>query len=124
MKYYKIGFLRALIPFIIMTGVAFYLQSTSNLNQARGTFFAGIIMTAVTGFSVIYEIEEWSFSRQLLVHFGAMLLTVFPTLLLSGWFVVNHVFDVLKVLVLFSLVGLIFAMVGYLLFTKVFKDEE
>lgn len=123
MKHFKNGLLRAVIPFVIMTGIAYSLQSSNEISQAEGTFFAGIIIAAVSGFSVIYTIELWTFAKQFFVHFICMLLTVFPTLIFSGWFKVNGLIDVAIIFGIFLLFGLIFASIGYFLFTKVFNNK-
>ncbi|XZO08742.1 DUF3021 family protein [Weissella paramesenteroides] len=34
--------------------------------------------------TVIYEIDQWSFAKQSLIHFLLMFITVYPVLLFSG----------------------------------------
>lgn len=57
--------------------------------------------------TVIYNIDDWNFTKQSSVHFLIMLATVYPILLLSGWFAVSSVLDALIVFLYFVSVGLV-----------------
>lgn len=47
--------------------------------------------------------------KQILIHFICMLFTVYPLILLSGWFVINSFIDILKVLGIFISIGILIA---------------
>ncbi|MCA1065733.1 DUF3021 family protein [Rossellomorea sp. AcN35-11] len=66
--------------------------------------------------SVVYEIKQWSFSKQIIVHYLVMLITVFPTLLLSGFHPLHTFGDVVKVFFQFNKVGIILFLVTYFIF--------
>lgn len=117
-KAVKRGVLRASIPLVIMSVMALAQQLTNEPSGAKSTFVAALIATAVAGFSVIYDIESWSLTKQSAAHFGAMTVTVLPCLLLSGWFPVESPRDVLIVLGYFLATGAVVWSIGYLAFGK------
>ena len=57
--------------------------------------------------SIIYELKQWSFRKQIMVHYLTMLVTVFPLLLLSGYYKVGSFGAVFHVFLLFNKVGVI-----------------
>ncbi len=119
----KSAALRASIPLVIMSVMALALQLTDKPSDARGTFIAGLITAAVAGFSVIYDIESWSLARQSAAHLGAMTVTVFPCLLLSGWFPVGGPLDVLVILGYFLAIGAVAWSIAYLIFGKLLNGS-
>ena len=107
MKYLMQAFIRGIGPLIVMTAISLLMKNQGKAPQeVKGVFVAGLIMTVVAAASVLYEIEGWSFTKQLIVHHLAMLVTVYPLLLVSGWFRVKTWLDALIVLGIFYLVGL------------------
>jgi len=54
------GAFRAVIPLVILWGMALALQLTNKPLEAKSTFFAGEIVSPVAGFSVIYDVESWT----------------------------------------------------------------
>lgn len=125
MKHLKNALIRGGIPLIIMSGISLIMQ-WQNLEafQVRSTFITGLIVAAVAAASVVYEVEAWPLSKQSLVHLGLMLVTVFPCLLLSGWFPVHGMADVLKVLGMFLLVGAVLWLIMFFAMTRLFKPKE
>lgn len=79
------------IPLVIMTAIGLYLLGQGKTDDGRSTVAAGVIVAALCGASVIYQVERWSLKKQLLIHFIAMAATVLPALLLSGWFQLDSV---------------------------------
>lgn len=122
MKYIKLSLIRGIIPFIIMTGISLIMKK-QNMDefQVKSTFITGVIITAVVATSVLYEIESWTLTKQSIVHFAIMLITVFPCLLFSGWFPIKGIVDVLKVLGIFLFVGAVLWAFAYFLFTKIIR---
>ncbi|MDO5301436.1 MAG: DUF3021 family protein [Tissierellia bacterium] len=113
----KKGIIRGLIPLVIMTIISAVLKFQGVAEgQVRGTFVAGLISTTVVATSVLYEVEEWSLTKQSAAHFVAMLATVYPLLLISGWFELNGPADYLKILGYFILTGAVLWTIAYLIF--------
>lgn len=118
------GVLRAFIPLAIMWGMALAQQLTNEPSGARSTFVVGVIVGAVAGFSVIYDIEAWSVLKQSLVHSGCMAVIVLPCLFLSGWFTIGGPLDVLVILGYFVMTGIVIWSIGYLVFGKLLNGSE
>ena len=112
------GLVRASIPLVIMWGMALAQQLTDQPSGARSTFVVGVIVAAVAGFSVLYDIESWSVVKQSLVHTSAMAVIVLPCLFLSGWFTISRPRDVLVILGYFVVTGIMIWSIGYLVFGK------
>ncbi|MEC6748602.1 DUF3021 family protein [Marinilactibacillus sp. XAAS-LB27] len=123
MKLLKNALIRGFIPFVIMTGISLIMRAQElDSFQVNSTFITGIIITAVAAASVIYDIESWSIQKQSVVHFIFMLLTVFPCLLLSGWFPVNGIKDMILVLGVFIVIGALLWSIAYFVRTKLLSD--
>lgn len=116
----KKAIIRGIIPFIIMTSISMmmYYQGI-NTFQVKSTFLVGVIVTLVAAASVIYEIESWSLLKQSVVHFVTMLVTIFPCLLVSGWFKLNNISDYIKVFGIFLFTGVVLWSVAYFIFGKI-----
>lgn len=82
-----------------MVAISFFIQDAA---QSKGTLFAGLIAAVTIAAIPIYDISSWSLAKRSLVHFTAMLATVFPLLLASGWFSVPVA---IGVFLLFGVVG-------------------
>ncbi|MCB5054108.1 DUF3021 family protein, partial [Streptococcus mutans] len=54
--------------------------------NARNVLCTGIIITAIAGAWNIYDLNSLSLIKRSLIHFLLMVITILPTLLLSGWF--------------------------------------
>jgi hypothetical protein len=114
----KKGLIRGVIPF------SFLIIISLLWNQFQGSwaisntfFFYGLIAFFLGLASVIYENEQWGFLKQIMVHYLAMLMTVFPTLLLSGFYPLDSFRDAVNVFFLFNKVGVIFFFTTYFIFT-------
>jgi len=93
------------IPLVIMGGIGLLLLAEGDTANARSTFAVGVIIAAVSGASVIYQVERWSLPKQTLIHFALMAVTVFPAILLSGWFDLSTGVGWLLALGVFALSG-------------------
>ena len=117
----KIAIIRGIIPFIIMTAISLMMKYQGvDVFQVKSTFLVGIIVTSVAAASVIYEIENWSLLKQSVVHFVIMLVTVFPCLLVSGWFKLNNILDYIKAFGIFLFAGVVLWSIAYFIFGKIF----
>lgn len=108
------------IPFIIMQIIALLLYYQGQYKDAKSTFFSGLVAFIVGAATVIYNIDQWSLTKQSIVHFLIMLATIYPILLFSGWFSVSTFVDALKVFGVFVLTGLVLWSIMFTL-TKIFK---
>ncbi|ALX50648.1 hypothetical protein AOX59_13530 [Lentibacillus amyloliquefaciens] len=90
-----------------MSGIALLLYFQGKYSDVKGTFVASLIAFFVGAASIIYNIEHWSLIKRSGVHFIIMLITIYPILLLSGWFTIASVFDAVKIFILFAFVGII-----------------
>jgi len=99
--------LRGGIPLIIMGGIALLLYFQGKYTDAKGTFIASLIAFFVGAATVMYNIDHWSFAKQSIVHFLIMLVTIYPILLLSGWFTISSILDAFKIFLLFISVGIV-----------------
>ncbi|WP_187948749.1 DUF6608 family protein [Carnobacterium inhibens] len=106
MKLFLKGFIRGAIPFIFMLVMSVWELIQGSSSDARTFLLNGLIIMLLGIASVIYEINRWNFSKQIIVHYITMLLTVFPILLLSGYYPLISFDDVLNVFLLFNKVGL------------------
>lgn len=107
------------IPLVAMTAIGLALLARGEADDGRSTLAVGVIVAAVAGSSVVYQVERWSLRRQTAIHFAIMLVTVLPALLLSGWFPVDSARGVLTVLAIFLAVGAAIWAVMYLVATAV-----
>ncbi|MCA1060357.1 DUF3021 domain-containing protein [Rossellomorea aquimaris] len=116
MNLLKKGLLRGTIPFILLTLVSLWLTYQGLSVASNHAFFMGLIAFFLGVTSVIYEIQGWRFIKQIFVHYVLMLVTVFPTLLLSGMYPLDSIRDVVNVYFLFNIVGVILFLITHLIF--------
>ena len=114
---------RGLIPLviIIILSIIMVLQSV-DVNNIKGTLITGIIVSIIAAASVIYEIKSWSLKKQSIIHFLVMLFTVYPLLLVSGWYKLSSPLDYIGVFGGFLCFGIVFWLLGYIIFGKIIKD--
>ncbi|MFV9425178.1 DUF3021 domain-containing protein [Microbacterium sp. S1037] len=116
--------LRAGIPLVIMTAIGIALFAQGKSDDGRATLAVGVIAAAVSGASVIYQIETWSMRKQTLVHFVIMGVTVLPALLLSGWFALDTPWHYLAVIGVFLGVGVLLWAFFFVLFTRILPKRS
>lgn len=109
---------------VIMTAIGLALFAQGKPEDARSTLAVGVIVGAVSGATVIYQVERWSLTKQSLVHFVLMAVTVLPALLLSGWFPLDSVGGYLAVVGIFLAVGALLWGVMYLIFTRLVSKQR
>ena len=109
------GVYRGFIPFGIMLIISLTSKLQGLTDEANSYFYYGLIFFFLGLASVIYQMNEWSFPKQIIVHYLVMLMTVFPTLLISGFYPLNSFNDLLQVYVQFNKAGIILFTVTYLI---------
>mgnify|MGYP001248668489 CR=1 FL=1 len=110
-------FYRAIIPFTVMSFISLILLLQEKNYQAKGTFITSLIILILGLSSFIYEINTLNLKQKTIVHFVLMLVTIYPILLLSGWFKLNVFLDYLKVFGIFIGFGVAFWII-FLLISK------
>lgn len=124
MKFVRNAVIRGVIPLVIMSAISLILRSQGEGDdQVRSTFVTGLIIAAVAGASVIYDINDISLKKRSVIHLLVMIITVLPCLLLSGWFELNSFSDYLKVVGVFLIVGLVMWSVMFFIFTRLSPRE-
>lgn len=83
---------------------------------------ATIIAGSVSAFSVIYDYDGWSTKKKIFIHTLCMLVTVFPALMISGWYDLTSIKGYLIMIASFIVCGLVAVTVFYLLSKYVFKN--
>ncbi|WP_346244186.1 DUF3021 family protein [Shouchella clausii] len=120
MQLFLKGLIRGLVPFVILLIISIWNMLHGSADVANIFLFYSLVTFFVGGASVIYQIKQWSFLKQIIVHYMAMLITVFPVLLLYGSYPLNSFIDVLKVYFHFNKVGLILFVSSFLII-RLFK---
>lgn len=98
--------IRGGIPFVIMTAISISVYFDSEQNDAMGIFLAGLIFTVVSAASVIYDLDHLSILQRSLIHFAAMLVTIYPILIISGWFNTSTFMDYVVIFIVFLFTGI------------------
>lgn len=99
--------IRGGIPFIIMTAISIALKFQGKLADAKSTFIVACILLFVGAATNVYQLDTLSLLQKTFLHFLIMLVTIFPLLLVSGWFPLNSFLDGVKVLLYFCLTGIV-----------------
>ncbi|MGD6805303.1 DUF3021 family protein [Rossellomorea aquimaris] len=110
------GLVRGGIPFVILLILSLWNNSQGQTETSSVFFFYGLIAFFLGLTSIIYQINQWSFFKQILAHYTAMLITVFPTLLLSGFYPLSSFTDVVKIYFEFNITGVILFFGTYIVF--------
>ncbi|MGD7025262.1 DUF3021 domain-containing protein [Rossellomorea vietnamensis] len=110
------GLVRGGIPFVILLILSLWNKSQGQTETSSVFFFYGLIAFFLGLTSIIYQINQWSFFKQILAHYTAMLITVFPTLLLSGFYPLSSFTDVVKIYFEFNITGVILFFGTYIVF--------
>ena len=107
------------IPLVIMGGIGALLLAEGDTDDARSTFAVGVIVAAVSGASLIYQVDRWSLPKQTLIHIAVMAVTVLPAILLSGWFDLSTGVGWLLALGVFVLAGVLLWPIAFLVVTVI-----
>lgn len=113
MQLLKKGFVRSLLwslPFAIL---ALYQGWSGNMDGVHAMLvYAGVaLFLGLT--SVIYEIRQWSFKKQIFIHWSVMHVTILPLLWFSGSTPVTSLQDAVRLYLNFTVSGLILFTVSY-----------
>ena len=95
--------------------MSFITIAISDASQSHGAFIAGLIAFFVILAMPIYSIDAWSVRKRTIVHIVAMLITVVPCLVVSGWFDVTTGLGIATMLVTYVGFGIAAWTVGYVL---------
>lgn len=103
------------IVFAIFGTISYSLYQKQDIEAGWAVLINGAIFACVAAAKVIYDIDQWPLTKRTLVHILLMIATIYPLLLISGWFPVNSVTDALLILILFATVGVIGWSIGWLI---------
>ena len=106
------------IPVLVMTAIGTALYAQGDSSNGRSTMATGVIIGAVAGATVIYQLEKWPLWRQSAGHFAVMAVTVLPALFLGGWFPVDGPGAVFRVIGMFLTVGAVLWTALFLIFRQ------
>lgn len=107
MKLFLKGLIRGILPFAVMLSMCAWDNFQGRAGDAKAFLFYGFIALFLGLASIIYEIKQWSFRKQIMVHYLTMLVTVFPLLLLSGYYKTGSFGAIFQVFLQFNKVGII-----------------
>lgn len=105
MKLFLKGLIRGILPFAFMLAMYAWNNFQGRTADAKDFLFYGFMALFLGLASIIYEVKQWSFRKQIFVHYLTMLVTVFPLLLLSGYYQTDSFGAVSHVFLLFNKVG-------------------
>ena len=107
MKFLLKGLIRGTLPFAFMLSMYAWNNFQGRAADAKVFLFYGFMALFLGLASIIYEIRLWSFRKQIIVHYLTMLVTVFPLLLLSGYYKTGSFGAIFQVFLQFNKVGVI-----------------
>lgn len=99
------GLIRGTLPFAVMLSMYAWNNFQGKATDAKAFLFYGFMALVLGLASIIYEVKQWSFRKQIVVHYLTMLVTVFPLLLLSGYYKTGSFGAIFHVFLLFNKVG-------------------
>ncbi|MEN2468202.1 DUF3021 family protein [Ornithinibacillus sp. JPR2-1] len=114
MQLLKSGLIRGVILFAILL---VYSLIYEGMEETFNLYIYNAIIAFLLGLtSVIYQIEQWQYWKQILAHYLSMLITVFPILLMSGHYPVNSFSDAWYVYMQFNKAGIALFIVTFVMF--------
>ncbi|GGA91080.1 DUF3021 family protein [Ornithinibacillus halotolerans] len=114
MQLLKSGLIRGVILFAILL---VYSLIYEGIEETFNLYIYNAIIAFLLGLtSIIYQIEQWQYWKQILAHYLSMLITVFPILLISGHYPVNSFSDVWHVYMQFNKAGIALFIVTFVMF--------
>lgn len=116
------GIIRGGIPLIIMGIGTYFSYKSGDMAQFKMMVAVTIIAASLSGFSAIYDYDVWSVKKKISLHTLAMLCTVYPALLYSGWFDEFGWLGSVIALAMFAGVGVVLATTGYLVSKYILKN--
>lgn len=116
MKLLSSGMKRGGIPLIPFLLISLWFRFQELTALSHNVFFYGVIVFFLGTASIVYEVRQWSFKKQILIHYWIMLVTVYPTLLLSGFYPRDSFRDLVNVFFVFNMAGVILFFTTYLVF--------
>ncbi|WP_414050716.1 DUF3021 family protein [Macrococcus animalis] len=116
------GLIRGGIVLVCMGISLYFSMQSGDEKQTQSILAATIISVALAAFSVIYDYDVWTVKKKIIAHTICMLFTVYPTLIISGWFDTSQPSGYLTALLSFVIFGVIGASIGYLVSKYVLKN--
>ncbi|MEX2784925.1 DUF3021 family protein [Streptococcus sp. H49] len=121
-KCIKQAFIRGIIPLVIMGTITYFLAQEDNQKAFWSMVAITVISTAVSAASAIYDYDVWTVRKKIIVHTLLMLATVYPALLISGWYDTSNLSGYVFALLSFALWGVVLCSLGYFISKYVLKN--
>ncbi|WP_214823220.1 DUF3021 family protein [Exiguobacterium sp. s28] len=103
----KRGLVRGVKWCLIFGLLAMYQWWTGNMDGVHSMVVYGGMAFFLGLTSVIYEVRQWSFRKQILIHWATMHVTILPLIIFSGFLPVTSLQDALLTYLKFNVSGLI-----------------
>ncbi|WP_215192770.1 DUF3021 family protein [Exiguobacterium sp. s7] len=107
MSLFKTGFVRGVKWFALFGLLATYQWWNGNMEGVHNMLVYGGMAFFLGLTSVIYEVRQWSFWKQILIHWATMHVTILPLVVFSGFLPVSSLQDALMVYLKFNVSGLV-----------------
>ncbi|AXQ78593.1 DUF3021 family protein [Streptococcus chenjunshii] len=121
-KCIKQAFIRGIIPLVIMGGITYFVSESDNPEAFWSMVAITIISTAVSAASAIYDYDVWPVKKKITVHTLLMLVTVYPALMISGWYDASKASGYIFAFISFVLWGVVLCSLGYFISKYVLKN--
>ncbi len=109
--------IKALGLFFLLLILAFIFNYQKHFKSAKNIFYFAAILLVIQLSNVVFKIPNWTAAKQTFSHFILMLCSVYPLLLLSGWFPRKTHGDRIKVLLLL-VTSLLIIYLFFLIFSR------
>lgn len=120
--YIKQALLRGGLVLLFMGMGSYFAYRSGDMKLFRTLLAVTIMASSMAAFNVMYEYDIWSVKKKIFLHTIAMFITVYPALLISGWFDTSQVSGYLIALLSFISFGILFASVAFLVSKFILKN--
>ncbi|MFL9649772.1 MULTISPECIES: DUF3021 family protein [Exiguobacterium] len=107
MSLLKTGFVRGVTWFAVFGVLVAYQWWNGDMRGVHNMLVYGGMAFFLGLTSVIYEVRQWSFRKQILIHWATMHVTILPLIIFSDFLPVTSLQDALLTYLKFNVSGLI-----------------
>ncbi|TCI22389.1 DUF3021 family protein [Exiguobacterium sp. SL-9] len=115
MSLLKTGLVRGVKWSMLFGLLAMYQWWSGNMEGVHNMLVYGGMAFFLGLTSIIYDVRQWSFPKQILIHWVTMHVTILPLVILSGFLPVTSLQDALSVYLKFNVSGLILFSSSYVI---------
>ncbi|WP_373757054.1 DUF3021 family protein [Streptococcus ferus] len=102
--------------------MTYFVYQNQGIKAFRSLIAVTLIATAVSAATVIYDYDVCPIKKKIFVHCLVMLVTVYPSLIISVWYDTTKVSGYIFAFLTFALWGLVLGTVGYLISKYILKN--